>query len=212
MERKPATAQDIALVVAAADIVGRYASKNAMTKMELAIMIAEMHALLVERVEAGPRVRIAADSVGEDKMTPHPKAPFQGGEIKTRPLATGLPPAKPEAEVAGPAINKFRADFVVAESQVAPFLPIELSVWSDKLVCLECGKKFSTLKRHLLAVHKTNDIEYRKKFGLSGAYPMICDDFEKSRRDLMQAHGAFKPLTKAQRKARAVKSDTGIAK
>ena len=68
MERKPATPQDIALVVAAADVVGRYASQNPMTKMELAIMIADMHALLVERVDAGPRVRVAADSDGMAAM------------------------------------------------------------------------------------------------------------------------------------------------
>ena len=91
-----------------------------------------------------------------------------------------------------------------------PFLPIKASVWSDKIIGLECGKSFATLKRHLLAVHKQTDIEYRKKFGLSGVYPMICEEFESSRRQLMLDHGAFKPLTKEQRKARSLKLDLDV--
>ncbi len=54
MERKTATPLDISLVVAAADVVGRYANQNPMSKMELAIMIADVHSLLVERVDWGP--------------------------------------------------------------------------------------------------------------------------------------------------------------
>ena len=204
MERKPATPHDIALVVAAADIVGRYASKNAMSKMELAIMIADMHALLVERVEAGPRVRIGPDSNDEVKTTLCPGLLPQADEIKEQP-ATESPAAKPEAAISGAGTNAFRDDYVVSDPQVAPFLPINVSVWSDRIICLECGKNFATLKRHLLAVHKTNDIEYRKKFGLSGNYPMICEDFESSRRKLMLDHGAFKPLTKQERKDRSLK-------
>ena len=210
MERKPATAQDIALVVAAADVVGRYASQNPMTKMELAIMIADMHALLVERVDAGPRVRVAADSDGEAKTTLRPPLLRQADEIRAEPPATDSPPTTPDAALAGAGINAFRDDFVVDAPNVEPFLPIKASVWSDKIICLECGKSFATLKRHLLAVHKQTDIQYRKKFGLSGNYPMICEEFESSRRQLMLDHGAFKPLTKAQRKARSLKLDLDV--
>jgi predicted transcriptional regulator len=203
MERKTATPLDISLVVAAADVVGRYATQNPMSKMELAIMIADVHSLLVERVDSGPRVRIAADGDGETKTTLNLGLLHQADEIKTETSATESPPGKPEAAFIGAGKNAFRDDYVVAEPNEEPFLPIKSSVWADKIVCLECGKSFATLKRHLLAVHKQTDIEYRKKFGLSGTYPMICEDFENSRRKLMLDHGAFKPLTKAQRKARS---------
>jgi predicted transcriptional regulator len=205
MERKTATPLDISLVVAAADVVGRYASQNPMSKMELAIMIADVHSLLVERVDSGPRVRIATDGDGEAKTTLIPGLLQQADEIKTETPATDSPPAKPEAAFTGAGKNAFRDDYVVAEPNEEPFLPIKSSVWTDKIVCLECGKSFATLKRHLTAVHKQTDVEYRKKFGLSAKYPMICETFESSRRKLMRDHGAFKPLTREDKIKRSTK-------
>ena len=94
MERKTATPLDISLVVAAADVVGRYATQNPMSKMELAIMIADVHSLLVERVNSGPRVRIAADGDGETKTTLNLGLLHQADEIKTETSATEFAPGE----------------------------------------------------------------------------------------------------------------------
>jgi predicted transcriptional regulator len=204
MERKPATAQDVALVVAAADLVARYASQNPMSQMQLGTMIADMHALLVDRVDNGPRARIEI-AFGEAKFIAYPELSKQAEELKGQPLLATAPTANPNTTGDHPGTHRYSAEFVVAEPLVKPFLPIEESVWTNKIVCLECGKSFVTLKRHLLAVHKETDTDYRKKFGLSANYPMISDDFEGDRRLLMKKKGKFKPLTKADREARSAK-------
>ncbi len=205
MERKPPTAQDIALVVAAADVAARYASQNAMTKMELGMMIADIHSQLVDSVDHGPRARISAESVGETPVS-QPAIRHIADEPQATPAVTAALSAEADAAADGAGTNVFRGEYIVAPPLVEPFLPIEASVWTDRIVCLDCGKRFATLKRHLLAVHKQTDLEYRKKYGLSSTYPMICEEFESSRRQLMLDHGAFKPLTKAQRNARSLKA------
>jgi predicted transcriptional regulator len=203
MERKPATAQDIALVVAAANVAARYASQNKLNKMELGMMIADIHSLLVDRVDHGPRARISAESVGETPVS-QPALHHISDEPRAKPPVIAALSAE-AAAADGAGTNVFRREYIVAPPLVEPFLPVDASVWTDRIVCLDCGKHFATLKRHLLAVHKQSDLEYRKKYGLSATYPMICEEFESSRRQLMLEHGAFKPLTKAERKVRSLK-------
>jgi predicted transcriptional regulator len=205
MDRKPATTQDIALVVAAADVAARFASRNAMSKTELGMMIADVHALLVDRVDNGPRASMATGS----DCAANPISQDGLRDPEAQPSAAPAPPDNPQDVVDGAGTNVFRDDYIVAPPLVQPFLPISASVWTKRMVCLDCGKSFATLKRHLLAVHKQTDLEYRKKYGLSGTYPMICEEFESSRRQLMLDHGAFKPMTKAQRTARSVKMAIG---
>lgn len=195
MTRSPANAQDVALVVAAADFVARYASQNALTQMQIGTMIADVHAILVDRLNHGPRVAIDAPP----QLAPTARverSSAAGMSEKPIPFAPPPPSAKPAPD------SRFDSSWIVAAPMAPPFLPIEASVAEDGIVCLECGKKFMTLKRHLSTVHHQTDIEYRRKYGLSGDYPMISEAFERDRRILMQSRGAFRPLTKAERELR----------
>ena len=54
-----------------------------------------------------------------------------------------------------------------------PAVPIEESITNEHLVCLECGRHFKTLKRHLGSHHQLTPEEYRHKWGLSPKYPMV---------------------------------------
>src|SRR6516164_1948514 len=47
-----------------------------------------------------------------------------------------------------------------------PAVPIRQSVRPDHIACLECGKQFSMLKRHLMNAHKLTPEQYRQRWGL----------------------------------------------
>lgn len=70
-----------------------------------------------------------------------------------------------------------------------PAVPIKASVKADSVACLECGKKFSMLKRHLLTDHKLTPAEYRTKWSLPITYPMVAPEYAKVRSKLAKQIG-----------------------
>ncbi|SEF05984.1 transcriptional regulator, MucR family [Rhizobiales bacterium GAS191] len=82
-----------------------------------------------------------------------------------------------------------------------PAVPIKNSVKPDYIVCLEDGKKFKSLKRHLRSsFHMTPD-EYRKKWGLKHDYPMVAPAYAAKRSELAKSMG----LGNLRQKAKAAK-------
>jgi predicted transcriptional regulator len=71
----------------------------------------------------------------------------------------------------------------------SPAVPIEKSVTSDAIFCLEDGKSFRSLKRHLTETHHTTPAEYRKRWGLPPDYPMTAADYSAERSNLAKRHG-----------------------
>lgn len=70
-----------------------------------------------------------------------------------------------------------------------PAVDIKRSVRNDHIVCLECGKHFSMLKRHLNTDHKLTPGEYRQKWGLPPTYPVVAPDYAKTRSALAKKIG-----------------------
>lgn len=62
-----------------------------------------------------------------------------------------------------------------------PAVSVKKSVAADHIVCLDCGRKLKTLKRHLKADHDLSPGEYRAKWGLSADYPMVAPNYSKAR-------------------------------
>lgn len=62
-----------------------------------------------------------------------------------------------------------------------PAVPIKKSVTPNYLVCLEDGRKFKTLKRHLKKAYNMTPQEYREKWGLPETYPMVAPNYAKER-------------------------------
>ncbi len=76
------------------------------------------------------------------------------------------------------------AEAVEAPEQSAPrspAVPIDRSVRDDAVVCLECGKGFKTLKRHLSSEHELSPADYRDRWQLSKDYPLVAPDYSKTR-------------------------------
>lgn len=64
---------------------------------------------------------------------------------------------------------------------LTPAVSIRASVTRDYIVCLEDGKKFHTLKRHLASDHDLTPDAYRAKWGLARDYPMTSRSYSERR-------------------------------
>jgi len=75
-----------------------------------------------------------------------------------------------------------------------PAVPIQKSVTTDYLICLEDGKKLKMMKRHLRSAYNMTPDEYRRKWGLAPDYPMVAPTYGQQRRskpaDARPASGA----------------------
>lgn len=73
--------------------------------------------------------------------------------------------------------------------ELKPKVPVKRSVMPDHIVCLEDGKKFKSLKRHLRTHYNLTPEEYRAKWGLPHDYPMVAPNYAKARSDLAKKMG-----------------------
>jgi predicted transcriptional regulator len=71
----------------------------------------------------------------------------------------------------------------------APAVPIKKSVTDDFIICLEDGKKFKSLKRHLSTAYGMTPDEYRAKWSLSRDYPMVAPAYATARSALAKQMG-----------------------
>jgi predicted transcriptional regulator len=75
------------------------------------------------------------------------------------------------------------------KQDLKPAVPIRKSVSDDHIVCLEDGKKFKSLKRHLRTRYDMSPDEYREKWNLPADYPMVAPNYAKQRSDLARKMG-----------------------
>jgi predicted transcriptional regulator len=76
-----------------------------------------------------------------------------------------------------------------AREELKPAVPIKKSVTPDYIICLEDGKKFKSLKRHLRTHYDLSPEEYREKWGLAHDYPMVAPNYARARSDLAKRMG-----------------------
>ncbi len=70
-----------------------------------------------------------------------------------------------------------------------PAIAVKKSVTPDYIICLEDGKKFKSLKRHLRTRYSMTPDEYRTKWGLPHDYPMVAPNYAKERSNLAKRMG-----------------------
>ena len=83
-----------------------------------------------------------------------------------------------------------------------PAVAIKKSVTAGHLVCLDCGKHFSMLKRHLTTDHQLTPEQYRQKWSLPQSYPIVAPDYAKTRSALAKKIGLGRKGPMQARKAR----------
>lgn len=70
-----------------------------------------------------------------------------------------------------------------------PAVPIRQSIKDDYLISLEDGRKFKSLKRHLMTEYGMTPAEYRSKWGLRSDYPMVAPNYSAKRSELAKESG-----------------------
>jgi len=70
-----------------------------------------------------------------------------------------------------------------------PAVSIKKSITPDHLICLEDGKKFKSLKRHLRTQYNMTPEQYREKWGLAPDYPMVAPNYAQARSQLAKQMG-----------------------
>lgn len=94
-------------------------------------------------------------------------------------------PTEPESPPPMPAVNPKR------------------SVFPDHIICLEDGKKFKSLKRHLDVHYGLTPDQYREKWGLKSDYPMVASSYAAQRSALAKSSGLGRKVSKPTKKAPA---------
>jgi predicted transcriptional regulator len=70
-----------------------------------------------------------------------------------------------------------------------PAVPVKKSMTADYLICLEDGKRFKSLKRHLRTQYGMTPEQYRDKWGLPPEYPMVAPNYAVARSQLAKKMG-----------------------
>jgi predicted transcriptional regulator len=72
---------------------------------------------------------------------------------------------------------------------LTPAVPVKKSVTHDYIICLDDGKRFKSLKRHLKTHYDLSPEEYRDKWGLPRDYPMVAPAYAAARSSLAKSMG-----------------------
>lgn len=72
---------------------------------------------------------------------------------------------------------------------LVPAVPIKKSVTDDYIICLEDGKSFKSLKRHLMTHYDLTPEAYRTKWKLPADYPMVAPNYAAARSALAKTMG-----------------------
>ncbi len=125
-------------------------------------------------VEQGDLIELAAEIVSayvSNNSVPAADLPALINEVFTALTRVGTPIAEVTSEPLKPAVS------------------VKKSVHNDFIVCLEDGKKFKSLKRHLRTQYQMSPEQYREKWGLPADYPMVAPNYAAARSRLAKEMG-----------------------
>ncbi len=76
-----------------------------------------------------------------------------------------------------------------AAEPLRPAVSLKKSITPEYIVCLEDGKKFKSLKRHLRTQYNMTPEQYREKWSLGADYPMVAPNYAAARSQLAKQMG-----------------------
>lgn len=91
---------------------------------------------------------------------------------------------------------------VPVAAPLVPAVSIRKSVTPDAIICLEDGKSFKSLKRHLRTSYDMTPEQYRTKWGLPSDYPMVAPAYAEARSALAKSMGLGRKAAAAPAKAK----------
>ncbi len=87
------------------------------------------------------------------------------------------------------AMSATQSEAAETKEPLKPAVSVRRSITDDYLICLEDGKKFKSLKRHLRTHYGLSPEEYRDKWGLPSDYPMVAPNYAAARSELAKKMG-----------------------
>jgi predicted transcriptional regulator len=87
------------------------------------------------------------------------------------------------------ALSRVSSGADLAAEPLKPAIPVKKSITPEYLVCLEDGKKFKSLKRHLRTQYNMTPEQYRDKWDLPADYPMVAPNYAQARSALAKQMG-----------------------
>jgi len=78
---------------------------------------------------------------------------------------------------------------VIVPEAPKPAISPKKSITNEHIICLEDGRKFKSLKRHLRTQYNMSPDEYREKWNLPPDYPMVAPNYAKARSNLAKQMG-----------------------
>jgi predicted transcriptional regulator len=106
------------------------------------------------------------------------------------------------------ALNARRSPPPEVVEEQKPAVSVRRSVTPDYLICLEDGKKFKSLKRHLRTQFDLSPAEYREKWNLPSDYPMVAPNYSATRSQLARENGLGRKLAPARSAPKGRKART----
>lgn len=93
------------------------------------------------------------------------------------------------ADIHGAIVRVATGTVVAPPEAVKPAVSPKKSITNEFIVCLEDGRKFKSLKRHLRTQYNMSPEQYREKWGLPADYPMVAPAYAKARSALAKQMG-----------------------
>jgi predicted transcriptional regulator len=94
-----------------------------------------------------------------------------------------------ESVLSGSDASGGRAGQEAAIETFEPAVSVRSSVKQDHLICLQCGTKVKTLRRHLMSAHGIDPRAYRERFGLKKEYPLVAPEYSAKRSEMAKTLG-----------------------
>ncbi len=101
--------------------------------------------------------------------------------------ATDIPALINQVHAALARVSSPRGEYSTEAAK--PAIAVKKSITADYLICLEDGKKFKSLKRHLRTQYNMTPEQYREKWGLPSDYPMVAPNYAAARSQLAKQMG-----------------------
>ena len=90
-----------------------------------------------------------------------------------------------------------------------PAVQITKSVFPDYILCLDCGKRMTMLKRHLMTEHNLTVDQYKAKYSLPPNYPTVAPNYAATRSQLAKDMGLGKSRTASPKRAARASAKRG---
>jgi predicted transcriptional regulator len=98
------------------------------------------------------------------------------------------------------------------KAELVPAVSVRKSVTPDAIICLEDGKSFKSLKRHLRTTYDMTPEQYRAKWHLPADYPMVAPNYAQARSELAKTMGLGQQRNKGKASVEVATEATAPAK